>query len=91
MDEAFLPLSGLLDRARALPGALVDQNAGMRLFIDECTLAMPVELDISRRDDGSLQIGSMPPLYRTTTTFLPSFHQLRVTLQCDDDAPEPLL
>ena len=80
-----MSLAALLERARSLPDALVDQRAGVRSYIDECTLAMPVELDISRRDDGTLQIGSTPPLYRTATTFLPAFHALRVTLQLDEN------
>ena len=39
-----------------------------------------MELDVVRDGDG-LQIGSTPPLYYVNTTFLPSFHRVRFTVQ----------
>lgn len=86
MDDAFLPFSALIERAQALPGELVDDNAGVRSHIYECQVEMPVELDVSRNATGKLQIGSVPPLYYTATTFLPSFHKLSITLHLEEGA-----
>lgn len=85
MDEAFLPFSALIARAQALPDELVDDAAGVRSHVTQCRVEMPIELDITRDHDGHLQIGSIPPLYRTETSFLPSFHRMTVTICLEED------
>ncbi|HEX7645554.1 MAG TPA: hypothetical protein VF472_25400 [Burkholderiaceae bacterium] len=86
MDEAFLPFSALIAGAQALPGDLVDESAGVRSHVTQCRVEMPIELDVTRDGDGRLQIGSVPPLYRTETSFLPSFHRITVTICLEGEA-----
>ncbi len=77
MDEAFMPFQQVISRMLSFGGEIVDHEAGVQSYIYECEIESPVELDIVRREDGQLQIGSTPPLYYVDTSFRPSFHKLR--------------
>jgi hypothetical protein len=85
IDEAFLPFRELLAGMLALPGELVDAEAGVRSRIYECELESPVELDVVRDESGRLELGSVPPLYRVDTDIRPSFHRLRVTMVVEEN------
>jgi len=86
MDEAYLPFSGIIARTLAFRGEI--NQSGVRSRIVECEIEMPVELWVGRDDEGELTIGSTPPVYRLATTFLPSFHRVKVlaTLTEEPDA-----
>jgi hypothetical protein len=79
IDEAFMPFREIIERMLAFDGEFVDEEAGVRSYIYEYEIESPVELDVARGEDGSLQIGSTPPLYYVDTSFRPSFHRLRFT------------
>jgi hypothetical protein len=80
MDEAFMPLHAILDGMLAQLGEeLVDEQAGVRSHIVECSIETPVELDLVRDDTGALRLGATPPLYRVETSFQPSFHRISFT------------
>jgi hypothetical protein len=77
IDEAFMPFREIVERMLAFDNEFVDEEAGVRTYIRECEIESPVELDVQRDEDGTLHVGSTPPLYYERTTFLPSFHRLR--------------
>jgi hypothetical protein len=79
MDQAYLLFSDALAQMLDFQGEIVDEEAGVRSHISECTIEMPIEVDVSRDESGALVLGSSPPLYYVNTTFLPSFHRIRVT------------
>jgi hypothetical protein len=79
IDPAFLPFSTALAKLLDLPGALVDREAGVRSHVDKCTIELPIELDVTRDEDGVLQLGSVPPLYYVDTTYQPAYHRIRFT------------
>ena len=79
MEQAFLLFSDTLAQMLDFQGEIVDEEAGVRSHITECTIEMPIELDVSRDESGALVLGSTPPLYYVNTTFLPSFHRIRLT------------
>jgi hypothetical protein len=86
IDDAFLPFQGVIERMLDFPGELVDEDAGVRSRIYECTVESPVELDVVVNADGTVSIGSVPPLYRVDTTFRPAYHSLRFTaVRVEDD------
>ena len=78
MDEAYLPLAGIIERTLAFRGEIIDSSAGVRSRIYECEIEMPVELWVGRDVEGALLVGSTPPIYHLATTFLPSFHRMKV-------------
>jgi hypothetical protein len=86
MDEAFLGFAQIVQRMLAIRGEFVDEEAGVRSYIERCDIEMPVELDVTRDDSGALVIGSTPPLYYTDTTFRPTYHRLRLIASLGDDA-----
>lgn len=86
MDEAFIPVGGLIVRALDFRAEIVDESEGVRTRIYECRIEMPVELSVTRDEDGALRVGSTPPLYYVETTFRPSFHQIQVTARLVEDA-----
>lgn len=79
IDEAFMPFAKIIERMLTLEGPLVDDEAGVRLYVSACEIESPVELDVVREEDGSLRIGSTPPLYYVDTSIRPSFHRLSFT------------
>lgn len=79
MDEAFMPLHRMIERLTPLHGEIRDSAAGVRMYIYECGIHSPVELDVFRDEEGALRIGSVPPLYYLDTTFRPVFHRLSFT------------
>ena len=80
MDTAYMPLRQILDELlRQLGAELVDDAAGVRSRIHECSIEMPLELDVSRDAAGALRIGTTPPMYYVDTTFRPSFHRISFT------------
>lgn len=81
MDDAFMPFSEVLERMLSFGGDLIDEEAGVYSYIYECSIESPVELDIFRDDQGTLRIGTTPPLYYVNTSLRPSFHKLRFTAE----------
>lgn len=80
MDAAFMPLRQILDQMLAHLGEeLVDDEAGVRSHIYECSIESPLELDVLRDETGQLHLGVTPPLYYVETTFRPSFHRISFT------------
>jgi hypothetical protein len=80
MDAAFMPLREILDGMLAHLGeVLVDEQAGVRAHIVECSVESPLELDLVRDETGALRLGATPPLYYVDTTFRPSFHRISFT------------
>jgi hypothetical protein len=86
MDPAFLPFADALAEMLDFGGEIVDQEAGVRSHITECTIELPIELDVSRGDSGALVLGSAPPIYYVDTSYRPSYHRIRVTA-VQDHAP----
>lgn len=79
IDEAFLPFRQVIERMLAFREEIVDEDAGVRSYIYQYDIELPVELDVVRDESGALRIGSTPPLYYVDTTFRPSFHSVRFT------------
>jgi hypothetical protein len=77
MDDAYKPLSGILKELLAFSGGFTDEDAGVHTYIRSCEIETPIELDISRESDGTLSVGTTPPLYPLMTTIAPVYHRLR--------------
>jgi hypothetical protein len=84
MDPAFISVAEALADMLDIPGQIVDPTGSVRSHITQVDIEMPIELDVTRDDDGALVLGSVPPLYAVSTSFLPSFHRLRVTAVVSD-------
>lgn len=83
MDEAFLPLHRML-QAMTADGDIRSERHGIHMYVHRYSIESPVELDVARGEDGSLSIGSVPPLYRVETSFRPSYHQIRFAAELSE-------
>jgi hypothetical protein len=77
MDEAFVPMHGVMLGLAPTAGDLWDDDLGVHMYIHRFEIESPVELDVTRDDAGALRIGSTPPLYYLDTSLRPSYHRLR--------------
>ena len=77
IDEAFLSFETMMEKMLSLSDPISNERVGVRSHIYEFEISSPVELDVSLDEHGNLKIGTVPPLYRVDTSYLPSFHQLR--------------
>jgi hypothetical protein len=87
MDEAFVPLHSIVN-AMCPTAEIRDDDLGMHSYITRVDVEAPVELDITRDDHGTLQIGSTPPIYYVDTSLRPSYHSLRVVREVDREELE---
>ncbi len=78
MDEAFIPLREMV-LGMAATGDI--RSDGIHMYIERLEIESPIELDLTVHSGGSVEIGSMPPLYRVDTSVLPSFHMIRFTAE----------
>lgn len=87
MDEAFHPLHRVIVGLAPTQAELRDDDAGVRSYIHRFEIDSPLELDVSRDDEGVVRIGTTPPLYYVSTSYRPSYHRMRfrAELQTDGD------
>jgi hypothetical protein len=91
MDEAFASLGQIIAEMLVFP-ELIDEEAGVRSYVQRCRIESPVELSIGVEPGGDVRIGSTPPLYYVDTSFRPSYHHLSFAAELIDggELPEPL-
>jgi hypothetical protein len=76
IDEAFLQLQHIVEKLTDLDGEFYDDSEMIHMYINEFEIESPVEFDILVDENGKVQIGTTPPLYRVDTTIRPSFHRI---------------
>ena len=81
MDEAFVPLAGVIETLMDFRTDFQDTEAGVRLYMRGCEMELPIELDVTRDAAGALALGTTPPLYALQTTVAPSMHRLRFVVE----------
>ena len=81
MDEAFLQFNEIIKKLSSFEGDINDKDNGIRSYIYEFEIDTPVELDILTDEEGKLQIGMVPPLYRVNTSFRPSYHKIKFSAE----------
>ncbi len=81
IDESMMTLEEMVGELISPVEEIIDQEEQVSLSIHQLALDMPVQLEVVVRDDGSVQIGTSPPLYKVETSFTPVFHQLRFSFQ----------
>lgn len=84
MDEAFLPFSAMIEKIATFEGSIFDEEKGIHSYIQRFEIDTPVELDVFKDEQGNIQIGIVPPLYRVETTFEPSYHSIRFSAEIDE-------
>ena len=85
-DDPLLPLDQLISHLADYDKQWVDPATGQALTVEQIQLAMPLELRVTVDEKGSVSLHGAPPTQRTETTVLPVFHQMKLTLVCEEHA-----
>jgi hypothetical protein len=86
IDEAFMPFQQIIEEMLSFEGEIIDEEAGVRSYINRYEIESPLELDVFRDEEGHLRIGSTPPLYYVDTSFRPSFHRLKFRAEISESS-----
>lgn len=78
MDEAFHPFADTIVALVGQSPVVGDGTSGQRVTMTALEVELPLELDVTRGEGQPLRIGSTPPIYDIRTSFLPSFHRMRL-------------
>ena len=57
LDEAFLPFSTFVEASSDLDGELISGDSGIVMTMESVEMDMPIEMDLSIDEDGSVVIG----------------------------------
>jgi hypothetical protein len=80
VDKAFIPLHEMVI-GMAAQGDIHSEDLGIHMYIERFSIDSPIELDLGVGTDGTVAIGSVPPLYRVDTSLRPSYHQIRFSAE----------
>jgi hypothetical protein len=83
VDEAFVPFHRMVV-GLAAHADIRSEEHGIHMYVHRFSVETPIELDIVVAADGTVEIGSVPPLYRVDTSFRPSYHQIRYSAELAD-------
>jgi hypothetical protein len=84
-DEYLHPFSRLFEGIADLDAALVDEEFGAAFLLDEAIVELPIELSIGVTDQGTVALATAPPTQHVETTYMPVFHQIRLSVRSDGD------
>ncbi|HEX2532624.1 MAG TPA: hypothetical protein VHK69_02745 [Chitinophagaceae bacterium] len=63
-----------------------DEARGILSYPEAVAVEMPVELEVLVGADGTVQLGSAPPLYYADTSLQPVYHGLKITITLNPEA-----
>ncbi len=78
IDEAFAVIAANIIAYVDVAGVIEDEDAGIRMSIEELSIETPIELDVRVTADGAVIIGCAPPIYPVERTIEPVLHTLRI-------------
>jgi hypothetical protein len=78
------PLSHTLKQLIVLSDRLEDPESGYALEIEQVNVDLPIELNVSVDDEGTVTLYGSAPTQSTRTTFLPVFHRMSLQIVPDD-------
>jgi hypothetical protein len=81
IDEAMMTIEEMVNELLEPIETIVDDDNGVSMGIEKIEIDMPVQLDVVVDENGKVQIGTTPPLYKIETSFMPVFHQLRFSFE----------
>ena len=81
LDESMMSIREMVSFFFESFGEITDEEEGVVMGVEKISLDMPVQLDVVLNTDGSVSLGTTPPLYRIETSFNPVFHQLKFTME----------
>jgi hypothetical protein len=85
-DEYLHPFEQLFSGFVDFEPDIGDPDAGAAMQIVGVKVDMPIELSIGVTDMGTVAMASSPPTQHVSTTYMPVFHHIRLSIQVDEEA-----
>jgi hypothetical protein len=83
-NNILAPLSETVEQLADLTDPLEDPVSGQTFQIEQVTVNLPIELNISVNDEGNVTLRSSAPTQTTETTIFPVFHRLNLQIIATD-------
>lgn len=77
IDEQMMSPSEMIEMFTEPVEEIIDEEEGVSMHIHGIEMDLPVQMMVAMDNDGTVQIGITPPLYKIETSFTPVMHQLR--------------
>ena len=77
IDEQMMSPSEMIEMFTEPVEEIIDEDEVVSMHIHGIEMDLPVQLMVAIDNDGTVQIGVTPPLYKIETSFTPVMHQLR--------------
>lgn len=83
-DGVFASFSDIIEQLADLTDPLEDPTSGQVFQIEQVTVNLPIEFNISVNEEGTATLRSTPPTQTTETTIVPVFHRLSLQIIATD-------
>jgi hypothetical protein len=83
-NGVFASFSNIVEQLADLTDPLEDPVSGQIFQIEQATVNLPIELNISVNNEGRVTLRSSPPTQTTETTIFPVFHRLSLQIIATD-------
>lgn len=79
-NDTLISLSDVVQQLADLTDRLEDPNTGQTLEIEQVIVNLPIELNVSVTDEGTVTLYSSPPTQTIETTVIPVFHRMSLRI-----------
>jgi hypothetical protein len=84
IDDAWLqPFTTLVTGIADVEASMSEPALGVAWHMERAVLDTPLELSVEVAEDGSVALATAPPTQHVETTYMPVFHQIRMTVAAD--------
>ena len=81
-NEDFIGLADFIEEIADVDYYLEDQYQNQHIVsqVAQVAIESPCQLNITVDDEGQVAIGAIPPMYYVSTSFMPVFHNIKITI-----------
>ena len=83
LDEHLHPFQSLFTGLADLEARMSAPELGVAMQVERAAFDLPVELHVEVGDDGDVRLIGAPPTQQVETSWMPVFHQIRLTVERD--------
>jgi len=82
-DEDFIILSDFVQEISAIDYYLTEEfkDEDITLTVEKIQMETACQLVVNVNDNNQVQIGAIPPMYYVETTFMPVFHNIKLSIE----------
>jgi len=86
-DEDFIALSSFIKELAQVDYYLEEQfeDKTIAAHVKSVEIESPCQMDVAVDESGNVSIGTIPPMYYVSTSFMPVFHNIKLTIDTELD------